>query len=287
VSDDLAVTHALAGLTGVPFPPELDRALVDLSPSLVEWSINAGDQRRGVLRLSAWTDDPRRAADILARLQQPAAERWHDAVPHEGPVGLGWQLAPGAPPRLRWWQLAPSGDGRALLQAALGHAPELRRAGEGLATVTGTPSRCAAIGIEVHEGRTERATLYFELLSAPVAVDLLGRIRVPATAASRTFFRTLCGLEAGSGRPWPKVWVARSVGRAAGWKFYVFLRGDPDRAGDRTVLEQLEASELGADLIEQARELTAAQNVIQLVGLTLFDEDQGMSPAWTLYLGRQ
>ncbi|MBA3539585.1 MAG: hypothetical protein H0T79_08135, partial [Deltaproteobacteria bacterium] len=129
MTDEIALTRELAQLANTPLPPAVDEALVTLAPSLIEWSLNVGDERRGRFRLSAWSDEPARVETVLGRLAATAARRWHDAVPHEASSGLGWQLTAGAPPKVRWWQLAPTGDGRALFQAALGHAPELSGAG--------------------------------------------------------------------------------------------------------------------------------------------------------------
>lgn len=284
MTDDLAVTRTLADLAGTPLPDEVDEALGILSPSLIEWSLNVGDERRGRLRFAAWTDQASRLDATLERLRSTAAQRWNAAVPHDAPGGVGWQLGGAGEPRLRWWQLAPTGDGSALLHSALGYAPDLQPVGEALAAATGSAARCAAVGAELLGDRVERVTLYFEALTPAVAVDLLTRTRVPATPAARTFFMDLCHLAVGAAAAWPKVWAARSVGRTAGWKFYVFMRGDPQRIADEAILSRLEADEVNAGLVERTQWLTGGGQVIQIVGLTFFDEDRGAKPVWTLYL---
>ena len=276
------MTAALAELAGTPLPKTIANELEALAPSAVEWSVNA-DQRRGRLRVAAWSSDVARVDAALARLGEPRAREWHHRCAaaatvesrRQAATGIGWQLAADEPARARWWQLAPLSDGAALYATALASAPELRGPGEALVALTGSSSRCVAVGAELANGEVARATLYFELLAPALAVELLGHLRIPPSPRARSFFAEL--------ESWTQIWVARSVGRHGGWKFYRFLRNESARPDDAALLDQLDAGAV-RPFVTCAREMCGASDIVQIAGITFFEADRGGTPQLTLYL---
>jgi hypothetical protein len=128
-----------------------------------------------------------------------------------------------------------------------------------------------------------------------MAVHLLEQLAHPPSLQANLFFKALLGLEAGSERSWPKVWVGRSVGhgaetehdRGGGWKFYYFARRDPQRRTDDVLLDLVEASPKLLDACRLLRDRNIGDGaLIQLLGLT-FSERPLDPPRWTVYLGEK
>ncbi|HWU89242.1 MAG TPA: hypothetical protein VN253_18375, partial [Kofleriaceae bacterium] len=153
------------------------------------------------------------------------------------------------------------------------HAGELER----LLAATGGPRTCAGAGIE----GAQRQTVYAEVRTPEAAVRVAELARVRVTRATNLFFKGILGLEPG-GRPWPKVWVGRSLGPGGGWKFYYFARGDELRRTDQVLLGAISA---GPEQQEPWRLLRsiAPGPWIQLVGLTVPEDGP---PSFTAYLAR-
>jgi hypothetical protein len=271
---DRELTVRLATVTGVD-PGDLD-PLFTLPSKLTEWSVNAGDDPRGALRVSVWTDD-RDAAGAVVDQVAPAIRADRDRLIGGELEGLGLAFHRGAPPTFRWWELADDGD--ALAARVTGCWPEHADAAGALFDLGGGPYTCAAVGVEV-AGTRRRATVYAEVRSAAACLRILEHARVPVTRATNLLFKGILGIAPG-GRSWPKVWVGRSVGDAGGWKFYYFARGDEARRTDPVLLDAIDA---GPALLESWRILGEVYPGprVQLLGLTL--RDDGSAPSWTAYL---
>jgi hypothetical protein len=270
--DDRRTTLELAAALGVDAIGEPLATLCSLPSELTEWSVNPG-AARGTLRVSAWTMDRTLASTTLARLA-PDCVPLRDALIADDYEGLGLAFRDGEPPSVRWWGLAA--DGAALARRVEVAFPEHRDELARLLAATGGAHTACGLGLEAHR----RATLYAQLRTPAVAVAVLEHARVVASPPARWFFRELLGLGPEASRPWPKLWVGRSIGCTGGWKFYYFARGDELR---RTDAELLDAIAAGPGLRAAWRLLRAHADVpwIQLLGLTIIDEQP---PSFTAYL---
>jgi hypothetical protein len=273
-TEDRDLTLRLAAAAGVAVDEARLAPLFDLAPDLTEWSINPAADRRGTLRVSTWTRDRAAGAAQLARLA-PELAAVRARLVGDDHEGLGLALRAGGPPSARWWALATDGEAMAARAGAAWpeHAGELDR----LLAAAGGPWTCVGAGVEGER----RQTIYAELRRPDAALRVLELARVEVSRAANLFWKGLLGLEPG-GRPWPKVWVGRSLGDGGGWKFYYFARGDELRRTDRVLLAAIAA---GPEL-EAAWQLlrsVAPGPWVQLVGLTIPD---GGEPSFTAYLAR-
>jgi hypothetical protein len=192
--------------------------------------------------------------------------------------GIGLAIREGAPASVRWWSLTYEGE--LMVEHARAQWPEHAAEIDALFAATGGPWTCTAVGIEASGGHA-RQTVYARLDDPALAVRVLELAKVPVTLATNLFFKGICGLEPG-GRPWPRVWVARSFGSDPGWKFYYFARGDELRRSDRVLLEAIEAG----PALHAAYELVrgdAAGPVVRFIGLTIRGTTR---PSFTAYLAR-
>lgn len=270
-ADDWALTRALAAELGVDAGEQL-AVLAALPSELTEWSINS-EASRGTLRVSVWSKDRHAIADALARCA-PGCLAERAAIAADDHEGLGLAMRAGEPPSVRWWGLTRDGGA---LAARVGAAwPQHRDELERLVGVLGGASPLCGVGLEANR----RATLYAELRTPAAAIAVLEEARVLASGPARWFFRALLGLGDEAARPWPKVWVGRSVGIGGGWKFYYFARGDELRRTDDELLAAIAAD---AALCAAHARLRAYRTTpwIQLIGLTVVDE---RPPSFTVYL---
>jgi hypothetical protein len=272
--DDRELTLRLAAAAGVDAALAHLAPLFDLSPELVEWSVNPAADPRGTLRVSAWTKDRAAAAAALDRMA-PELRAVRDRLVGDDYEGLGLALRTGGAPSVRWWALTSDGEAQAARVRAAWpeHAAELAR----LLEATGGPRTCAGAGVEA----AARQTVYAELRTPAAAIRVAELAQVRVTRATNLFFKGILGLEPG-GRPWPKVWVGRGLGAGGGWKFYYFARGDDLRRTDEVLLEAISA---GPEQREPWRVLRSAGPGpwVQLVGLTV---PEGGPPSFTAYLAR-
>lgn len=286
--DDRALTGRLAEAAGVAVDAAQLAALFEMSPELTEWSLNPAADRRGALRVSAWTRDRAAGAAAMARVAPVIAPTRAALLGADGGDYEGWGLAlrAGGPASARWWVL-PS-DGAPLAARAREAWPAQAGEIDRLLAATGGPRTCAGAGVEAGVEGAARRTIYAELRTPQLAVRVLELARVAVSRAANLFWKGICGLEPG-GRPWPKVWVGRSLGRGGGWKFYYFARGDEHRRSDAVLLDAIGA---GPELLA-ARGVLGAEGPgpwVQLVGLTILDGDEpGAAPGaatFTAYLAR-
>jgi hypothetical protein len=273
--DDRELTLRLAAAAGVAVDAAQLAPLFDAAPELTEWSINPASDRRGTLRVSVWTRDRDAGAAALERIA-PELRATREQLLGDDYEGIGLALrSPDARPSPRWWALATDGERMAARARAAwpAHGGELDR----LLAATGGPRTCAGAGVE----GGDRRTIYAELRSPAAALRVLELARVTVSRAANLFWKGILGLEP-CGRPWPKVWVGRSIGVAGGWKFYYFARGDELRRTDEVLLEAIAA---GPELLASWRLLASVTPGpwIQLIGLTI---PEGGSPAFTAYLAR-
>lgn len=279
--DDRALTEELLGAAGLPVHgAELD-ALFGCRPALTEWSLNATADPRGALRVSVWTKDRGAAAAVVEKLQ-PRFGATREALVGDDFEGMGLSVR-GGPSSFRWWTLAD--DGEALAEKARRTWGDIGDVIDGLLAAAGGPYTCAALGVEIAAlstpGVPQRRTIYAELRSPASALRVLEHAKIVVSQPANLFWKGIVGLEPG-GRPWPRVWAARSVGAGGGWKFYYFARGDDLRRTDAVLLDAASASPPSRAVWTRLCE-TASQPCVQLIGLTLPDVG---SPSFTIYLSR-
>jgi hypothetical protein len=287
--DDRALTEELAVIARVQVArAELD-ALFSFTPELTEWSMNAAADRRGALRTSLWTKDRGAAAAVVERFA-PQFGVAREALVGQDFEGVGLALRRDGRSSFRWWALAD--EGAVLAERARCAWPEQVEMIDALLAATGGPQTCAAVGVElvakVARGvgddvgaGSERRTLYAELRTPECALRVLELARIAVSQPANLFWKGMLGLEPG-GRPWPRVWVGRSVGPGGGWKFYYFARGDELRRTDEVLLDAVSAS---AELRAARTRLHAATRkpCVQLIGLTSTTDS---APSFTTYLSR-
>jgi hypothetical protein len=272
--DDRELTQRLAAASGVAASAAQLAPLFDLAPDLTEWSINPASDRRGTLRVSVWTRDRGAGAAALERLA-PELCATRARLIGDDYEGLGLALRTGEPATVRWWALAT--DGARMAARARAAWPEHAGEIDHLLAATGGPRTCAGAGVE----DARRKTIYAELRRPEAALRVLELAQVRVSRAANLFWKGLLGLEPG-GRPWPKVWVGRSIGDGGGWKFYYFARGDELRRTDEVLLAAIAA---GPELEASWRLLGAVTPGpwVQLIGLTI---PEGGEPSFTAYLAR-
>lgn len=272
--DDREMTLGLAAAAGVTVDAAQIAPLFDLAPELTEWSINPASDRRGTLRISTWTRDRAAASAALDRIA-PELRAVRERLLGDDYEGLGLALRTEGAPSARWWALTADGERQAarVRDAWPVHAAEVDR----LLAATGGPHTCAGAGIEGEQ----RQTVYAELRTPEAALRVLTLAEVRVSRATNLFFKGILGLEPG-GRPWPKVWVGRSLGPGGGWKFYYFARGDELRRTDEVLLDAISAGPAQLAPWRLLRSVTAGPWV-QLVGLTV---PEAGAPSFTAYLAR-
>src|SRR5262245_39435873 len=287
--DDRGLTEQLAEAARVRVTgAELD-ALFSFAPELTEWSMNAAADRRGALRVSAWTKDRGGARAVVERFA-PRSVAMRDGLVGDDFEGVGLVMRGDGRSSFRWWALAD--DGAVLAERARRAWPEQGEMIDSLLAATGGPATCAAVGVELPTGDIgaggedvfaggERRTVYAELRTPERALRVLELARIVVSQSANLFWKGIVGLEAG-GRPWSRVWVGRSVGPGDGWKFYYFARGDEMRRTDEVLLDAVSAS---AELREVWTRLRATTHkpCVQLIGLTFHTDS---SPSFTTYLSR-
>ena len=278
--DDRELLRDLAAAAGLPVDEAALEALYETAPELTEWSINPAADRRGTLRVSVWTRDRDAGATALDQLA-PELCATRARLLGDDYEGLGLALRGEGAASARWWALATDGEQMAARARAAwpAHAGEIDR----LLEAAGGPWTCVGAGLESNgEEAGARQTIYAELRSAPVAIRVLELAGVTVSRAANLFWKGILGLEPG-GRPWPKVWVGRSIGAAGGWKFYYFARGDELRRSDEVLLDAIGA---GPELLMawQILRSVGPGPWIQLIGLTI---PEGGSPSFTAYLARR
>jgi hypothetical protein len=294
--DDRALTEELAVAARVQVTrAELD-ALFSFTPASTEWSMNAAADRRGALRTSLWTKDRGAAAAIVERFAPWFGEA-REALVGQDFEGVGLALRRDARSSFRWWALAD--EGAVLAERARGVWPEQAEMIDALLAATGGPQTCAAVGVEIAAHGTqgigddvraggergaggERRTFYAELRTPESALRVLELARIVVSQPANLFWKGMLGLEPG-GRPWPRVWVGRSVGPGGGWKFYYFARGDELRRTDEVLLDAVSASEELRAVWTRLR-ATTHKPCVQLIGLTSVT---GSSPSFTTYFSRR
>jgi hypothetical protein len=275
--DDRELTLRIAAAAGVGLDAAQLAPLFEVVPELTEWSINPGADRRGTLRVSVWTRDRPAGAAALARFA-PELAATRAALIGDDYEGLGLALRTDGRETMtspRWWALATDGERMAARARAAWpeHADEVDR----LLAATGGPWTCVAAGVE----GAARRTIYAELRRPDAAIRVLELARVAVSRPTNLFWKGILGLEPG-GRPWPKVWVGRSIGAGGGWKFYYFARGDELRRSDEVLLDGIGA---GPELAAAWRVLRSVGPGpwIQLIGLTISEDG---APSFTAYLAR-
>lgn len=278
---DLERTTLVASALGIPAPRDRLQALFDtVPPALVEWSVNALDDPRAGLRVTSFSEDRAAVRAALSHFEAGPCLSVQLQLPDEGMEGVGLALSANAPPRVRWYRFAPVADGARLADAAALALPELLAAREQLHAACGSANLCTCLGMEADDAGAMRSTLYFHVTGARVAIALLEQIGVLPTLEANLFFKGLLGLDPARRRPWPKVWVGRSVGAAGGWKFYYFARGELDRPSDEVLLDAVAA---GPPVRAAFRALSPERGPrVQLLGITF--PDDGSNPRWTVYL---
>jgi hypothetical protein len=276
--DDRALTSLLAAAAHVQASPDELDAVFAVRPALTEWSLNPAADRRGALRVSLWTKDRPAAVGVVERFA-PALLPIRDALVGEELEGVGLALRGAGPSSFRWWTFAD--DGAALAARARRAWPADVATTDAVLGAAGGAHTCAAVGVEV-TATGERHTIYAELRTPASAIQVLELAAVPVSQPANLFWKGIVGLEPG-GRPWPRVWVGRSVGPAGGWKFYYFARGDELRRTDEVLLDAVSA---GPDTREVWAHLRGAVGgpCVQFVGIT-FPDDRG-APSFTTYLAR-
>lgn len=281
-------TSALAEALGLRVHAEaLDTLAAEAPPELVEWSVNPRGDNRGRLRATLWSEDLAAANRLRARLLPTSVRDALEGLPEDGMVGYGFAWSPQGR-AARWYQLPSMGRGGALAQAAAARFPELAEPARLLAERCGGWAQCQGLGLEADEAGLRRATIYYRLKGPEVLLELLTQQGIPASPRARLLIEGVMGVSRATPRPWPKAWIARSVGDGGGWKLYYFARRDPLRAPDEALLDAVEASaalraardRLAALCPPVAPKLGAA-GLVQLLGLRLGDE---RPPTWTVYL---
>ena len=286
----------------VPFSPNATAALadtlglsVDLSPlerlaekmpsqQLVEWSVNGPQDGRGQLRVSLWTENLQHAGDAVALLP-PKAQAIEKRLPGSGMCGMGVAFGKGQH-RWRWYRLAAANGGGEMIRAAWDVLPEIKEPAEALAEQVGGWSQCMAVGLETTDQASIRSTVYFRVGDPESLLRLMAKRQIAASREAQLLVRGVMGLDSDHARPWPKCWIAQSVGQTGGMKLYYFSRRDNHRRSDAALLDAVQAH---PKLIQAVNTLAAHHparpfkgvlpGMVQLLGLRL----EG-PPRWTIYL---
>lgn len=276
--DDRALTSRLVEAAHVQASPEELDALFAVNPVMTEWSQNPADDQRGELRVSAWTRDRVAAAAVVDRFA-PAHLTARAALLGDELEGVGLALRGHGPSSFRWWTFAD--DGALLAARARRTWPDDAAMMDAVLGAAGGPHTCAAVGVELTT-TGHRRTLYAELRTPASAIRMLELAAVPVSQPANLFWKGIVGLEPG-GRPWPRVWVGRSVGPAGGWKFYYFARGDELRRTDEVLLDAVSAGPRAREVWLALQEVVNGP-CVQFVGLTF--PDDCVAPSFTTYLAR-
>ena len=277
----------LGRVLDIEVPGDLITEVDDImQPVLTEWSINGDASVRGRLRYGSWTNDPTACERALDHLGAGGIQAMRSAICGRGSEAIGFGLAPRTKQRLRWWRLVEGEEGRAMAEDVVAYEPLLDSDYELMARATGHPDWCSAVGCASIDGQVSRTTLYFELPTPESVVPILEHIGCPPSLRANQFFRGLLGLDKGRRRPWPKVWVGRSVGAGGGWKFYYFARKEPTRVSDELLIRL--SGETNRTPYNCYRRVACGDDtrtpVIQIVGLSILDGRVAQAPHWTLYL---
>ena len=284
---DSDITRDLADGLGISVDAgELDRLVADYGSVLTEWSVNEELDGRGRLRTTLWTEDLAAAARVGASCLPEPWARLDAILPPVGMAGLGLAFST-AGARKRWYRLAPVGDGTGLSYAAARLFPDLERPTAELAAICGGRANCTALGLDLGGAGLVRATIYFRVGHPAQLHDLFQAHHFPDHPRTTLFLARVLGLDPQAPRPWPKVWVAHSVGAHGGVKLYYFARKDPDRPADTALLDTVAAPPVFREVRRRLasalspRPEAAPVDVVQLLALRL---DSPAPPSWTLYL---
>src|SRR5262245_8850081 len=144
--DDRGLTEELAVAARVQVTgAELD-GLFSFAPELTEWSMNAAADRRGALRVSAWTKDRGAARGVVERFA-PGFGGMRDGLVGGDFEGVGRAMRGEGRSSFRWWALAD--EGAALAERTRRAWSEHGEMIESLLAATGGPATCAAVGVEI------------------------------------------------------------------------------------------------------------------------------------------
>src|SRR5918912_4508416 len=108
------------------FAPErgrIDSLFADMSPEVVEWSVNIDGDPRGRLRVAVWPTNVRHARDALIRLSHPFASSIYDEIEqgiHRAGVGVALSANDTT---VRLWAAPRPSHHQALLEVALRAEP--------------------------------------------------------------------------------------------------------------------------------------------------------------------
>lgn len=254
------------------------------SQELVEWSLNDPLDGRGRLRVSLWTENLQHAADAVALLPQEA-QAIENRLPRSGMCGMGVAFGKGRH-RWRWYRLAPANGGGEMIRAAWEVLPEIKEPATALAEACGGWSQCTAVGLETTEQAHIRSTVYFRVGDPESLLRLMAKQNIAASSEAQVLVRGVMGLDPSHARPWPKCWIAQSVGQTGGMKLYYFSRRDHHRRSDAALLDAIQAPAVLAQAVNALAKHHPARpfkgvppGMVQLLGLRL----QG-PPRWTVYL---
>lgn len=282
ITSQIARTLALAPEQGL-----LDSLFGLVHPEFTEWSVNQGGDPRGVLRVALRPADHTRVRDALVHLPYPFArslylESANDIIEAYLGVALSAQGT-----TLRFWAAPLPSRCRAFVERALRAEPALAESTQLLAEQCGGVTACEGFGVEGQGERAARWTLYFPLPERSTAERLIEHIGCGASARRDFFFKALLGLDARRPRPFPMVWIGRSVGASCGWKLYYFARHDRHRLNDRVLLDLMDAGpavrQTWQILGSYAQPARCRAGLIHIIGLTIPDSPRDAEPRLTVY----
>jgi len=280
ITDEIVQALSLAPERGL-----LDTMFAAVRPEIAEWSVNEDGDTRGRLRVALRPSDPTRVRDALARLSHPFALALCDELAggiREAFLGVALSASDNS---LRFWAAPRPAQRQAFIDIATRAEPSLAEPARMLADRCGGMDAYQGLGVEGRGKRTSRWTLYFSIPERSTAERLLEHTGRASTRRRDFFIRTLLGIEARHPRPFPRVWIGRSMGLSSGWKFYYFARGDHSRLPDGVLLDLMDASpalrETWRILGSHARSSMRPDELIHIIGMTI--PDGASEPRLTVY----